>query len=486
MTTPRWATAAGARQMLLSPFRVNGRPHLMLLVFYVALNGVVLVNALFHFPIVGYDAWPHFQYIQVLAKGRLPLPSETTEYFSPPLAYLVPALLDTTGLPFRYVMKFAQLLNVMWSLLLTFGLLRLCDLTRPGSRLLKPVALGLLGMLPVYYKTFAFVRPEPLLACLAVWAAGGIVRLFAKGDAALPGVGLLGLSFGLLLLTRQQAVLWLTGAALVVGLGVWRPAGSRYRLAQSGLLALAIGLALGGWFYLHLYRVYGSLATFNRPSGSFSLANYPASFYWGVGGAALFRDPVRPSFRLELWPKLYAETWGDHESYFLVYGRDTRSGDFVAGNLLEKALRPGVPPWMDTNRYRINGYLGRVNLVSLLPSALLVAGLMAGVAALAQVAFHPVRPSSDRARAALALLAVVSIIGYLALLVRYATDTGDTIKATYLIHVFPLAAVLAADLLDRLNRRSPGAGRAAMILLAAIAVHDAGAFVTRYGVWPRW
>ena len=69
---------------------------------------------------------------------------------------------------------------------------------------------------------------------------------------------------------------------------------------------------------------------------------------------------------------------------------------------------------------------------------------------------------------------------------RYATDTGDTIKATYLIHVFPLAAVLAADLLDRLNRRSPGAGRAAMILLAAIAVHDAGAFVTRYGVWPRW
>ena len=81
------------------------------------------------------------------------------------------------------------------------------------------------------------------------------------------------------------------------------------------------------------------------------------------------------------------------ESYFLVYGRDTRNGALCAGNMLEKALGAGVPPWMDTNRYRINGYLGRVNLVSLLPSALLVAGLMGVLAALAQVAFHPVRPA---------------------------------------------------------------------------------------------
>ena len=53
MTTPRWATAAGASQMLLSPFRVNGQPHLMLIVFYVVLNGVVLVNALLHSPMCG-------------------------------------------------------------------------------------------------------------------------------------------------------------------------------------------------------------------------------------------------------------------------------------------------------------------------------------------------------------------------------------------------------------------------------------------------
>ena len=63
MTTHRWATWAEARLMLLGPFRVNGWPHVMLMVFYVDLNGVVLVNALFNLPIVGRDARPHFQYL---------------------------------------------------------------------------------------------------------------------------------------------------------------------------------------------------------------------------------------------------------------------------------------------------------------------------------------------------------------------------------------------------------------------------------------
>ena len=488
MTTRRWASAVATwmRRGLVDLFRVGDRLHVLLIVFYVALNGVVLVNALFHFPTIGYDARAHLQYIRVLAQGHLPGPTDTREYFSPPLSYLVPAVFDAVGLPFRYVAKFAQLLNVVWSLLLTLGLLRLCDLVRPDSRLLKPAACGLLGMLPVYYKTFAFVRPEPLLACLAVWAACGIVKLFAYGNVALPAAGWLGLIFGLLLLTRQQAVLLLGGAALVVGLMFCREAGARSRLAWAGLLAMAIGLVLGGWFYLHFYRAYGSPVAFNRRAPPFSFANQPASFYLGVGGTALFRDPVRPSFRRELWPKLYAETWGDHECYFLVYGRDTRNGVFAAGYLLEKALSRGTPAWMDTNRYRINGYLGRVNLVSLLPSALLVAGLLAGLATLGRVALRPVLPDRERARAALALLAVVSVVGYLLLLVVYPSETGDTVKATYLIHVFPFAAVLAADLLERLNRRFPGLVRAFVILLAAIAAHNVGTLVTRYGIWPRW
>ena len=488
MTPRRWAStmAPWTRRALLGAFRVGERVHVPLIVLYVAINGIVLINALLHYPTVGYDAFAHLDYLRGLAQGRLPGPKETTEYFSPPLAYVVPALFDAVGLPLRFVAKFSQLLNVVWSLLLTLGLLRLCDLIRPGSRLLKPAALGLLGMLPVYYKTFAFIRPEPLLASLAVWAAYGTVKVFALGHVALPAAMRLGLILGLLLLTRQQAVLWLAGTVLVASLMLWRTSADRYRLATASLLVLVITLAVGGWFYLHLHRAYGSPAAFNRAPLPLSLANHPASFYLGLGGGALFRDPVRPSFRREVWPKLYAETLGDHECYFLVFGRDTRNGIFAMGNLLEKALSAGVPPWMETNRYRINGYLGRVNLVSLAPSALLVAGLVAGLVSMTRVAAHPSGPGPDRARAVLALLAVVSILGYLTLLVRYPTDTGDTVKATYLIHVLPLLAVLAADLLERLYRRAPGSGRVVMILLAAVAAHNAGTFLTRYGVLPYW
>jgi hypothetical protein len=478
--------AVWTRQVLFVPFRVADRPHALLIVLYATLNGIVLINALFHFPTIGYDGFAHLDYIKTLAQGRLPSPRDTHEYFSPPLSYLGPALFQAAGLPLRFVAKFSQLLNVVWSLLLTLGLLRLCDLIRPGSRLLKPAALGLLGMLPAYYKTFAFIRPEPLLACLAVWAAYGTVKVCALGHVTLPAAMRLGLILGLLLLTRQQAVLWLAGTVLVVSLMLWRTAADRYRLATASLLAFVITLAGGGWFYLHLHRAYGSPAAFNRAPLPMSLANHPASFYLGLGGATLFRDPVRPSFRREVWPKLYAETWGDHECYFLVYGRDTRNGSFAMGNLLEKALSAGVPPWMETNRYRINGYLGRVNLVSLAPSALLVAGLVAGLVSMTRVATRPNGLGPDRARAVLALLAVVSILGYLTLLVRYPTDTGDTVKATYLIHVLPLLAVLAADLLERLYRRAPGSGRAVMILLATVAAHNAGTFLTRYGVLPYW
>jgi hypothetical protein len=104
----------------------------------------------------------------------------------------------------------------------------------------------------------------------------------------------------------------------------------------------------------------------------------------------------------------------------------------------------------------------------------------AALGAAARVVAGRPRHGTDRAAAALGLLVGVAFMGYVLLLVMYPTGSGDTVKATYLIHVFPLAAVLAADLLDRLHRRAPGLAYAAITLLAGIAAHDAGAFVTRY------
>ena len=144
-------------------------------------------------------------------------------------------------------------------------------------------------------------HPRVFLAPTLLSRAGGVRR---RGPAvsirrkvrATPAAGWLGLIFGLLLLTRQQAVLLLGGAALVVGLMFCREAGARSRLAWAGLLAMAIGLVLGGWFYLHFYRAYGSPVAFNRPAPPFSFANQPASFYLGVAVPRCSEIPCgRPS-----------------------------------------------------------------------------------------------------------------------------------------------------------------------------------------------
>jgi hypothetical protein len=82
--------------------------------------------------------------------------------------------------------KAAQLWNVLYSVLLTFFLLRTCDLLRPGDGRFQRAAPLLLGLLPVYYKSFAFVRGEPLLCLLAVLAVYQALPVFAHNA---PGLG---------------------------------------------------------------------------------------------------------------------------------------------------------------------------------------------------------------------------------------------------------------------------------------------------------
>src|SRR5215813_6401468 len=132
----------------------------LMLVFSV-INGLVLINACLHDPRVGYDADMHLAYIQALSQLRLVVPGDSTEFFSPPLPYVLPALLmSLTGVKVFWAAKFAQFLNVCLSAGLTFYLIKTCRLITSRSSLAVG-SLIFLGILPVYYKTFAFVRGEP-------------------------------------------------------------------------------------------------------------------------------------------------------------------------------------------------------------------------------------------------------------------------------------------------------------------------------------
>ena len=447
----------------------------------VAINAIVLVNARLHDPLIGYDARAHLAYVRVLSEGRLPTEADTYEFFTPPLSYLPAALARSLGSGRLFLSgKLAQYLNVLYSLGVTLCLIRLCDRIRPGNRGFKRASLLLLGMVPVFYKTFAFVRPEPLLVFLSLLVIERALGIFILDRLDWRSVALLGLLLGLLLLVRQQAGFVIVALGLfVVARAIARKA-NRLAYLRALAVALAVAAAIAGWFYVGLAAKRGGPIAYTRPSVPFSLANNPSRFYLGTGDGMLFMDPVRPAFRNQLLPKLYSETWGDYECYFLVYGVDRRTHSFLSGGDLESALlRRRARFFLRTNRIEEGRYLGRVNLVALIPSGILVCGLFAG-AFFAGRSWRDFQDVRGPALALLWLVTAVTFLAYVVLLVIYPSPSGNMIKATYVLHVLPLAAILAADLLERARLWSRPVFLAALVGLVVAAAHNGPALFTSY------
>ena len=371
---------ARLRVWLTEPFRNGSGWDAPLIALFLVSNAIVLLNALLHDPAVGYDAPAHLKYIWVLSSFALPGTADTYEFYSPPLAYVAPAVILSTGLvTFHSAAKVAQLVNASLAVGLTFYLVKLCNLLRPADRTFRLAALGLLATLPVYYKSFAFVRPEPLLAFLCVAIVYHATDTFATAHVPTPRKVLLGVFLGLSLLTRQQSFVIIIGVvAFGLASAARRPAAWRAHLATVAA-TLLVTFSIGGWFYVHISREDATRGVFPRARLPFSLLNQPREFYTGLGLSQVFQDPIRPSFRRQFLPKFYSEVWGDHEGYFLVYGREIGTGQVLSGDRLERVLAISEAPGrLVTNRDSIRGYLGRVNLLALLPSAVLGAGVLLG------------------------------------------------------------------------------------------------------------
>ncbi|RPI25889.1 MAG: hypothetical protein EHM70_19595 [Chloroflexota bacterium] len=473
------------RGAILSPFFSVGRLHWPTLLFFVFLNGLVLLNACLHDPLVNYDARHHLKNIELYSQFHVPGPLDSREFFSPPLPYLVPAFLMWTGVADLWgAAKVAQLLNVLFSIGLTYYLLLWCELVSPGRAVLKSGSLAFLGMLPVYYKTFSLVRGETFVAFCGVFVAYLALYIFYKANYRPFPVAVLGVALALGVWARQWSFFFFPALMVFAGVMILKRPGCRVALSAAFTAAMVISFVLGSWFYLRLLRKYGSVTAFNRePEATFTVSNLPGEFYVGLGSGMLFSDPVRPNFPNQLWPIFYSEVWGDYWGYFLVYGKDTRTDTAVFGPQLQpgELLTDPLPGWLRTNRYEIDSYLGRVNLVSLLPTAVYLLGFAAAFACLWRF-FRLPNPGLEDAGYALCLLMVlVSLVGYSWFLIQYPNlGKGDTIKATYLVYIFPFLAVLASRFVEMVREKSQPLYRLVVILLALVFVHNLPAMLTRY------
>ncbi len=478
----------------LSVFRSEGRLSRLLLVMYIAINSLVLVNAALHSPYVGYDIPEHLKSITALSQYHLATRLESREFFSPPLPYILPAIAMILGASLWWAGKVGQIVNILLSLGLTYSLLRICEQIFPGHTRFKLLALGLLGLMPVYYKTFAQERGEPYVTCLAVLAVDLTLRIFVYtpalwvrpvGRTAGRGAIIaLGIVLGLAVLARQWGFFLFPAIGLLVlfVIFVQRQPWKKNLLSLAAIFAIAF--VLGSWFYFYLYSQYGTFTAFNRrPDGSLSKH---LSMFTGNGNGKLFIDPVRPSLGTDFFPVFYSDFWGDYHAYFLISTQDRNTGEFWTGAQLQKWIgktQGDLPNWIQTNRYTFNLYLRKVNMVSIFPSILLVAGFLYGFWLL----YKMLRTPGDPQAVALGLVALVTYmatLGYLWFVLNYPdSGDGDTVKATYLLLAYPFIALQGAALLQKI--RNPRILGLLGVLLALVVAYNLPAMLTHYIDIPK-
>src|SRR5439155_5332227 len=119
--------------------------------------------------------------------------------------------------------------------------------------------------------------------------------------------------------------------------------------------------------------------------------------------------------------------------------------------------------------------------VAVVPTLVLLAGFICSL----RPTIHLVRrrPPTTKSAGVIAFLGMCvlcSFAGYLAFIIAYPSDTGDTIKATYMLQTFPPLAILGAVFLTRMHDRHRRAFWILATLVLLAAAHGSYAFFTRY------
>ena len=346
----------------------------------------------------------------------------------------------------------------------------------------------MLGILPVYYKSFSLIRGETYLPLLFVFIVFQVLSIFLREGKTLPNLILLGLAVGLSILARQWGLLVLPAIFMFAAYAALKDH-SKIKLAISMMgVCILIPMLVAGWYYLIMFQRLGSLTAWDRQASSLSLSSLPMEFYFGTGSGKLFTDPIRPSFSNQFPAIFYSDTWGDYSAYFLVYAKDKTTGEYIISKYLEKMIltNKALPDSIETNRYTINSYLGRVNFVSLFPSAIFAAGFIYALLLILRSLTNQTASNQISGLTIFTLIVLSSMAGYGWYLLRYQNQgqAGDLIKATHMLQIFPFMGLLAGAILDRLWKWRPRLWNIVLIVLSIVFLHNLPAMVTHYPLFP--
>ena len=426
----------------------------------------ILIYNVFHFsPILGYDAEAHFNYVDYLSRYlpyelRLPSSNETREFFNPPLGYLIPSiaqvfcrntitssdfLLDCQPIYGKATQIFQSFMYVFTILINLYTL----KLFNKSKNIFNISYLILVSLLAVNYRTISMIRGEPyILFFLSLF-----ILIIYKADNSnydynIKLILLAGIVIGSIALSRQWGfLLFIPLIVLLISKN------SKQNYLIFWLTSSFIGALLSSWFYVGLYRKYGSFTAFNLESKGLSFSNQNLSFYIPNLSQLeyLFTEPIRPNLNNQFISILYSDLWGDYWGYFTFTSRYLNDG---------------------RNQLNIGDYLARVNTVSIISTFIIIY--------FCYLTYKKYKSNFIIQYVNLAW--IISFLGYLMFTISYPDSTGDTIKSTYIIQAFHLMVFMASIYLYDLKKLNKKMYNGILIILIAIYIHNFQSYLSHFPI----
>lgn len=426
---------------------------------------ILIFNIIHYSPSLGYDAEAHFAYVNHIARYlpdsfELPSSSETREFFSPPLGYIVPAVGQVICRNFiesadylkdcqPFFGKFTQVFQSILYLLTLFINLFTIKLITNNKSFLNTGYILLLSLLAVNYRTISMIRGEPYILFFMSLLLYIIFKVEkSQFELSIKTIAFTGIVIAGIALSRQWGFLLFPPLIILLFINRKLPKKNYFKF---WLYSSALGASLSSWFYFGLYRSYGSFFAFNMDRTNFSFSNQPISFYFPTSEhlISMFTNPIRPNMNNQFISILYSDLWGDYWGYF---------------TFTSKYLDIGI------NQNTIGSYLARVNLFALVLTFIILFLYMKSLKNFSSVFLVSY----------IKYAVLSSFFGFLFFSITYVTTAGDVIKAAYIIQLFHLIVFVAALYFDRLRTHNQKIYILTMFILLIGYLHNFQSYLSNF------
>lgn len=311
-----WTYACNRKGSVLS--RLTPGPRLVSIIIMAALAVLAANNFRKLPPMVGFDQIDHLEYIMFVAmKGSIPLAGDGFVMYHSPLYYIKSALvfLALDGIVTEEaLLRVLRLIPALCGILMVEAIYRAAKNAFPDRSDLQSLAVVIGGLLPMNIYHSRGLGNEMMAALFSSCTiAAGLWVLRAQDNKAFAKTALMGVFFGLALLSKVTAALLapFVAAVVIIKFAFANRAGERARKAALAMsLSFGAAFIISGWYYIrnmvHLGRPFAG--NWEPGASWWQFPSYRVLEHLYSFGESL----VYPAFSVgSFWDSFYSTMWMD-------------------------------------------------------------------------------------------------------------------------------------------------------------------------------